>query len=442
MADRYPPRWASSVLAAVVTVAAGFAATAGDLPETVAPPPPGQPPLSLSDEIYRAVIEDSTKIVHLRTYWLNRDNPGDVRNQAWAGGGWVEYHTDWIADTLKFGIAGYTSQPIYAPEDEGGTLLLAPVQEGYWALGQAYGAIKVRDQVLTVFRQMVNQPEVNPQDNRMTPNTFEGVTLGGEVAPVEYFAGFLTKMKPRDAADFTDFATKAGAIEGGDEPMVLGGLTATLPAGVKARASAYLVPNILASAYTDAIWTTPLAEGLDLRLSSQLMAQTSVGDDALTGSSFDTWVGGIKAEAVFDALTLSLAFTQTGDGANWNAPYGSWPGYSSMIVKDFNRAGEWAVVAGAAYDFASLGAPGLSVTGAIAYGDGAEDPDTGIAIAGDLAEYDLTLDYSFESYEDQAWLQPLRLRGRAAYVDQGDAGDITDFRIIANYEWKWGGPKD
>ena len=46
------------------------------------------------------------------------------------------------------------------------------------------------------------------------------------------------------------------------------------------------------------------------------------GDDALTGSSFDTWVGGVKADAVFDALTLTLAFTQAGDGANWNAPYG------------------------------------------------------------------------------------------------------------------------
>lgn len=28
--------------------------------------------------------------------------------------------------------------------------------------------------MLTLYRQFVNQPEVNAQDNRMTPNTFEG----------------------------------------------------------------------------------------------------------------------------------------------------------------------------------------------------------------------------------------------------------------------------
>jgi hypothetical protein len=34
-------------------------------------------------------------------------------------------------------VEGFTSQPIYAPEDRGGTGLLAPVQEGYSALGIA-----------------------------------------------------------------------------------------------------------------------------------------------------------------------------------------------------------------------------------------------------------------------------------------------------------------
>jgi hypothetical protein len=112
-----------------------------------------------------------------------------------------------------------------------------------------------------------------------------------------------------------------------------------------------------------------------------------------------------------------------------------------MIVKDFNRAGEWAVVLAAAYDFETLGAPGLSINGAAVFGGGAEDPDTGVAL-NDNTEFDITLDYSFENVEDHAWLQPLRLRGRAAYIDQSGLGDITDVRVIANYEWTWGGPKD
>ena len=36
--------------------------------------------------------------------------------------------------------------------------------------------------LLKGYRQLVNQTYINPQDNRMTPNTFQGVTLGGQVA--------------------------------------------------------------------------------------------------------------------------------------------------------------------------------------------------------------------------------------------------------------------
>ncbi len=44
---------------------------------------------------------------------------------------------------------GYTSQPLWAPEDRDGTLLLMTGQEGYSVLGQAYAALKFEDQVLT-----------------------------------------------------------------------------------------------------------------------------------------------------------------------------------------------------------------------------------------------------------------------------------------------------
>ena len=67
-----------------------------------------------------------------------------------------------------------------------------------------------------------------------------------------------------------------------------GGLTATLPAGVKGRASAYLVPNILASTYADAVWTTPLAEGIDLRISISLSTRSAASRTAPTTSTYGT----------------------------------------------------------------------------------------------------------------------------------------------------------
>ena len=38
---------------------------------------------------------------------------------------------------------------------------------GYAVLGQAYGKLKLFGQEFTGYRQLINQPEVNPQDNRM-----------------------------------------------------------------------------------------------------------------------------------------------------------------------------------------------------------------------------------------------------------------------------------
>ena len=77
------------------------------------------------------------------------------------------------------GAVGYTSQPLYAPDDKDGTTLLAPGQEGITVLGQAYGQLRYRDYaLLTGYRQMVDDGYVNRQDNRMLPNTFERAVLG------------------------------------------------------------------------------------------------------------------------------------------------------------------------------------------------------------------------------------------------------------------------
>ena len=50
-----------------------------------------------------------------------------------------------------------------------------------------------------------------PRDNRMIPNTFEGVTVRGDVDPVEYYAGYLTAMKPRNSETFINIARAAGS---------------------------------------------------------------------------------------------------------------------------------------------------------------------------------------------------------------------------------------
>ncbi len=382
----------------------------------------------------KMLVDDSKLTLQLRTYAMDRQKPESVANQAWAAGGWLGYQSGWLADALNFGLVGYTSQPLWAPADADGTLLLAPGQDGYSVLGQAYVSLKLLDQTLTGGRFEVNQPEVNPQDNRMTPNTFEGARLSGKLGGVGYFGGYLSAEKKRNATTFDNMATVAGAPSGVSSPMWLIGFNGEPVKDLTLRFSSYHVPDILNSTYADGTWLTPLTEVYKLRLGAQAMVQNSTGSDALTGSGFSTWSGGVKADLIAGGATATFVYTQTGRGAAYRAPYGSWAGYTSMIYQDFNQAGQKAALIGGTYDFAGLEMPGLVLNAAVVFGRDQINPSTEAPLP-NLTEYDMTLDYRFSAKSWPQWVQPLWIRARAAYLDQSAAGHVTDYRIIVNYPW-------
>ena len=117
------------------------------------PLPPGDPPLlrrivpGLADGLAQLppFLRDTALSLHLRTFYFNRLNPDDTQNEAWAFGGWLAYESGWLSDTFAIGAAGYTSLPLYAPDDTPGTLLLKPLQDSLLVLGQLYGQLRYRD---------------------------------------------------------------------------------------------------------------------------------------------------------------------------------------------------------------------------------------------------------------------------------------------------------
>jgi hypothetical protein len=232
-------------------------------------------------------------------------------------------------------------------------------------------------------------------------------------------------------------AATAGAVQGDGEGMWLGGVKGKPAKDLDLRLSVYHVPNILTSTYGDAAWVTPLGADVKLRLGAQAMYQTSDGDDNLTGASFDTWSAGVKADLIRGPATLSVVYTQTGENDTYRSPYGAWAGYTSMIVKDFFRAGEKAWLVGGTYDFAGLGAPGLALNVAAIFGRDAINPATGAALS-DNDEYDVTFDYRLSAERWPAWARPFWVRARAVRVEEDLAGVTAvtkDYRIIVNYEW-------
>lgn len=390
----------------------------------------------------RGLYDDATLTFHVRSYFMDRTNASPPNSLAWAGGGWIGYETGWFYDAVRFGAVGYTSQPLVAPPGMEGTLLLRPGQLGYTVLGQAWGKLKLWDQEFTGYRQLINQPEVNPQDSRMTPATFEAYTLAGALGDLSYFVGYVAAEKPRDSDRFLNMAQIAGAPAGVSEGMALATLTYAPTDSFKTRLSAYHVPNILSSGYADVSKSWSLSDNMDLKLAAQFMVQGSTGAQLLTGNAFSTWAGGIDVDLTWGPVNLTATYTQTGRAAAYRTPYGTWAGYTSMIVKDFDRANEGAALVGAKLDLAVVKMPGFALTTNLVFGNGAINATTGAALSTNN-EYDFTLDYlvanSVLDWPD--WARPLWLRGRAALVDQYQNGALTtirDYRVILNYEWKFG----
>ncbi|WP_421694831.1 OprD family outer membrane porin [Aestuariivirga sp.] len=389
-----------------------------------------------SGDLLRALFDDATFTLHPRSYLFDDNEASGGGPAALALGGWLGYQTGWIGDVLQLGITGYTSQPLWAPQDRDGTLLLMPGQKGFSVLGQAYAALRYEDQQLTLYRQLVELPEVNKQDDRMVPNTFEGGTLKGELGPFSYFGGVLTAMKTRDADHFVNIADAAGVEQ--NEIMYLGELAVSQDEDVRARTSLYVVPNLLASSYSDAELELSLATELRARLSGQFMFQTGIGDEMMTGPGFQTWILGVMGDIQYRGLTLTAGYAANGEDDDWQSPYGSWPGYTNMVVRDFDRAEEQTLLLGAAFDFGAIGIDGLALAARTAL-----DLDVAPGLAS-YNEYDLLADYRLQSLSGNwAWLSPFRLRAQYAWVEEDDTNGTrslsNELRVILDYDFKFEG---
>jgi outer membrane porin, OprD family len=129
--------------------------------------------LRFTDPFFR----DTVLAVYLRTHALDRNNSDQTQSQAWAGGSLIAVRTGFLRDWLQFEVAAATSQPLYAPEGDGGTLLLTDNQAEISSPAIANARMRFGGQEIVLGRQLVKTPYINPQDNRMLPNTVEGAVL-------------------------------------------------------------------------------------------------------------------------------------------------------------------------------------------------------------------------------------------------------------------------
>ncbi len=376
----------------------------------------------------RQALEDTKFKVNLRTMYLDRNKYDGNESEAWAAGGSAGLKTGYFLDHVSFGLTGYTSEHLYGDDDKDGTLMLEPGQQGYSVLAEAYADIRIIDDLnLYAGRKEYDTPFINRNDTRMTPNSFEAITLMGRAklgsggAALKYGLGYFDSIKERNSVDFVPMSEDAGASV--DRGVFTAGANYQ-NGNFSIGAIDYYSDDIINIAYFEAKQEFPLSNGWKPRLAVQFTDQRSVGDDLLKGEDFSAQQFGVKAELPVGNALFTAGYTSASGDSNMQSPWSGYPGYTSVQVEDFNRDGESAFILRAGYDFPQV--KGLSTYVLWVHGTG---PDEAGQYARD--EYNANLQWT----PAEGRLKGLSLRLRYALDDQhgGDSDNQTDFRMICNY---------
>jgi hypothetical protein len=372
-----------------------------------------------------AFISDSTLEARYRTAYIRQDRTSDILSEAWAMGGSLYYRSGWLADAFSVELEGFTSQPIMAEDSKPGTQLLQPVQDGYSVLGIANGKLRHRGIELTGYRQYLDLPYINRQDSRMTPSTFEAITLSKPRGEFRFSAGYSWNVKLRNSDEFRSF-TKAIGL-GRNRGLGYGGVLWSPNDDIELGVIAAAVPDLFSGLYSEIGVNRDLAGGVEGRFDAQFTYQWDVGDDLLGDLLNDSWNVGGRFSASYAGAMLRLGASVTGSGGSIDSLYGTNPSYVDLMQRTFTAENEKALLVSASYDLSELGAHGLSaIVNFVAAFDGKR-----LGQRRDAQELNLTLDYRIS----EGWLESfwLRLRGAWLHEDSSEQDGI-DVRVILRYD--------
>ena len=403
------------------------------------------PPQPYMSELYwqlppetPAFFRDSLLQYVVRTYYLTRDNFNDTKSQAWTGGGWIAFRSGLIADAVGVHAAYYTSLPIVAPGDEGGSRLLNPDQNSLGMLGQLYGRVQVFDQEFRGGKQLVDTPLINPSDNRMVPNTFLGttlVTLPDKDRNYEYALGYLWTVKQRDSNDFIPMSQALAGADVGSVGATFGMLRYRPFSGLSTVIMDYYIQNFINTGFAQVEYNFQLPKEVpNWIVGANIIDQRSVGDNLFTGIEFQTYQASAKAQTTYAGWTLFVAGSSTGGASSITSPFGTKPNYTDMQQVSFDNANEKAFGGSVAYDFGyafgNYGLSGLSLGAWYTQGWDAIDPDTNLGIP-NRRELDLWIQYR----PTEGPLKGFRLKTQYSDLwQQGNARTVQpEFRFIIDY---------
>lgn len=376
---------------------------------------------------------DRENLLHVRTFYQDRTYDGAADREDWAGGGWLSAVGSYWDSSIKLAATGYTSQKLYADDDKEDTGALQPGHNSYSVLGEVYGSLTLDKLALQAGRYAINLPYVNKDDIRMTPQTFQAAHAAYQLSDAwTAAAGVVTHIKARTQTGFDSLYKSAGLD--GDENLYVAGAVHQAEPGTLAGLYALRAPDYLNGVYVELSKRFWLEEKKYIQLSGQYTRQESTGDELDGNFTVDHY--GARVTWKDDWYSGSLAYTDYPQKDRLRSPWGGVPGYTSVLVNDFDRAEESAWLLGGTVDVDTLGIRGLTINAKAIFGD---TPDCGATASPDQDEYNLNFNYKPPLPKFAGLLLQLRFGWveREDTCQGGDAVDVTEVRFVTNYEFNF-----
>lgn len=352
----------------------------------------------------------------------------EVTQRATALGGWVTYQSQpWHG--LSLGLGGATSQRISGSLRTDGTRALAPGQHGYSVLHVGFLQVDAGRTLVRAGRQTLSTPLLTSLDLRMTPLTFEALTVESRpVAGLSVIASHVTGYKDFNATRWPS-PGEAGGF-GVSEAVSLLGATWKPTGTVTLQAWDFYAHEAMNVPYVQLDLVLPLGRGWDLAPSLQAMWQRSTGD-AIAGD-FSTGTGAVQIALTRKALQLHVAASVVSRSRSMLYPWRQNPSFTATVEEDQDLAGERAFAWGLLWDLGAIGLEGVTLM-ADSTKSYVPHPALGMSRK-DQRESQVILDILFRGS-----LKGLKLRLFGAFIESSLSmgtifgQDYHDVRVIASY---------
>ncbi|RTV63383.1 OprD family porin [Pseudomonas aeruginosa] len=264
-------------------------------------------------------------------------------------------------------------------------------------------------------------------ETRLLPQTFQGVQIqSNEIVNTQLVAGHFDRSRFRDSSGNDRMTMSADRSTGGVESdgFDFAGATYTFSPGLSATYYYARLEDNYSQHYANMIHKLPLSDTLTLTsqfryFDSRDEGRTNV-DNKNAGGMMTLSKGAHAVSAVYQKLRGETGMPFVAGGTD---PYT----YNTSTFTNFLRAKERSWQLKYEYDFAGVGAPGLTLMGRYVRGDDFE-------IAGQSAtewERDIDLTYVVQS----GGLKGLRLQLRNVMYRGSDTVDVDENRVIVSYSY-------